>query len=80
MNVKWILPDRTTLESTVPNIDQLLFTLELVDSISINGVSYQSFQTKLIVDEGQFTIAITFSPKLSTTLSSFAQEETHPSI
>ncbi|MEK3724006.1 MULTISPECIES: hypothetical protein [unclassified Paenibacillus] len=67
MNVLWLLPDDTTLESSVPNIDQLLFILELVNLISIKGISYKSFQSELIVENGQLKLAISLNKRPSST-------------
>ncbi|KPV59354.1 hypothetical protein QJ48_11520 [Paenibacillus sp. A3] len=58
MNVLWLLPDDTIIESSVPNIDQLLFILELVDLVSIKGISYKAFQSELIVEEGRIKVSI----------------------
>ncbi|GAA3411523.1 hypothetical protein ACFFNY_20275 [Paenibacillus hodogayensis] len=61
MNIQWIFPDNQTWETNVGNINKLLFTMEVVDSISIKGVSYKTVRKELVVREDQFFVSISLA-------------------
>lgn len=58
MNVRWIFPDRTTRETTVPHVHQLLFVLEVVDAVCLDGVAYRTERTELVVEGERCFVAI----------------------
>ncbi len=59
MKVLWHLPDDTTSETNVTDIEQLLFLLRLVNGISLKGEPYRLGGSELIVEAEQVSVAIT---------------------
>ncbi|MEX2416136.1 MAG: hypothetical protein WD424_08325 [Paenibacillaceae bacterium] len=58
MKVLWILPDDSTIENTIVDIEQLMFLLRLVNGVSINGLSYQLHHTELMMEKENISMSI----------------------
>ncbi|MFC3773735.1 hypothetical protein [Paenibacillus sp. GCM10012303] len=65
MNIQWQLPDNRTWETNVPSINQLLFALEVVDAVSIQGVSYQTVQKQLVVQDDHIYVAVSLVHRMA---------------
>lgn len=61
MNITWILPDHTIRETSVQHINKLLFALEVVDSVSLEGASYRVGAKELTVEGERCFITITLA-------------------
>ncbi len=58
MNITWIFPDRSTRETTVPHIHQVLFALEVIDSVSFEGTSYRIAAKELTVEADRCFVTV----------------------
>ena len=63
MTVSWKLPDGTQTENAVPDIEQLLLLLRLVNGVTLNGTSYQVVDAQLEVDGGNLHVCVTLKLK-----------------
>lgn len=63
MTVSWILPDGSTKENAVPDIEQLLLLLRLVNGVSLNGTSYQVVDAQLVVDGMLLRVSVSLKLK-----------------
>jgi hypothetical protein len=73
MNITWILPDHTIRVTSAKHIDKLLFTLEVVDSVSLEGSSYRVVKKELTVEEERCVVTISLAhqmPESDVTVSS----------
>ncbi|WP_152619420.1 hypothetical protein [Cohnella kolymensis] len=59
MNVILRLPDGKKVEHTVPDIEQLMLLLRLVNGVTLDGITYHIQSTDLIVNEGQWSVSVT---------------------
>jgi hypothetical protein len=57
--VYWMLPNESTYETTVPEVHHLLTLIKLVDTISLNAVTYHVRSSELIIDTESISVAIT---------------------
>lgn len=51
MKILWLLPDNQFIETDAPNIEQFLFILKFVDSVSLNDISYKIVHIELMVEK-----------------------------
>ena len=58
MKVTWQMPDDSTIDTVVPDVEQFLFLLRLVHTVNLRGETYQIQSPALIVEETQFSIAV----------------------
>lgn len=61
MNIIWRLPDGTVKEQTVADMEQLLFVLRMVGSVSIDESLYTISGSSLVVDYDRLSVAVTLS-------------------
>jgi hypothetical protein len=61
MKVQWRSPDGVISETTVPDIEQLLFLLRLVNKVTLEGVFYQIDGSELIVEDDELSVAVHLS-------------------
>ncbi|RKN77089.1 hypothetical protein [Paenibacillus ginsengarvi] len=61
MNIHWVFPDDSTWETNVPNVNQLLFALEVVDSVSMGGVTYKTMHKQLVVNEDRCFVSVSLA-------------------
>jgi hypothetical protein len=61
MKVQWRSPDGVISETTVPDIEQLLFLLRLVNKVTLEGVFYQIDGSELIVGDDELSVAVHLS-------------------
>jgi hypothetical protein len=59
MNVILRLPDGKTVEHTVPDIEQLMLLLRLVNGVTLDGITYHIQSTELIVEGGEWSVSVT---------------------
>ena len=58
MKVLWILPDDSTIENTIVDIEQIMFLLRLVNGVCINGLSYQLVHTELMMEKENISMSV----------------------
>lgn len=63
MNVILSLPDGRKVEHTVPDIEQLMLLLRLVNGVTLDGITYHIQSTELIVQDGQWSVSVTLFDK-----------------
>lgn len=62
MNVSWITPDGPKTENAVPDVEQLLLMLRLVNGVTLQGISYRVADTQLIVNGDNMNIVVFLLP------------------
>lgn len=63
MTVSWKLPDGSQTENAVPDIEQLLLLLRLVNGVMLNGTSYQIADAQLVVNGKKLHISVSLKLK-----------------
>ncbi|WP_027087723.1 hypothetical protein [Cohnella panacarvi] len=63
MTVFWKLPDGSQTENAVPDIEQLLLLLRLVNGVTLNGISYQVADAQLVVDDQKPHVCVSLQLK-----------------
>jgi hypothetical protein len=58
MKVTWHMPDDSTLDSVVSDVEQFLFLLRLVHTVKLRGETYEIHGPELVVDEDQLSISV----------------------
>lgn len=66
MRITWILPNGAIRETSVPYIHKLLFALEVVDSVSLEGLSYRVGAKELMVEGERCSVTISLLESLPT--------------
>ncbi|GAA3411229.1 hypothetical protein ACFFNY_19550 [Paenibacillus hodogayensis] len=61
MDLHWVLPDHTIRETNVPHIHKLIFALEVVNSVCLEGNSYRVVRKELVVEEERCYMAISLA-------------------
>lgn len=61
MNVRWMLPDGTAMENAVPDVEQLLMLLRLVNGVTLDRISYQIADTRLVVDGKRLHVLVSLA-------------------
>lgn len=59
MTVSWKLPDGSQTENAVPDVEQLLLLLRLVNGVTLNGTSYQVVDAQLVVGGQEPHVCVT---------------------
>lgn len=58
MNVTWKLPDGSAIENAVPDVEQLLMLLRLVNGVTLDRIPYQIADTRLVVDGKRHRVVV----------------------
>jgi len=61
MTVTWKLPDGSITEDAVPDIEQLLLLLRLVNGVTINGTSYRVADAQLVVNDKLLHVSVSLA-------------------
>lgn len=61
MNVSWMLPDGLKTDNAVPDVEQLLLLLRLVNGVTLEGVAYRVADTRLVVDGESMNVVVSLS-------------------
>jgi len=59
MNVLWQFPDGSLSENAVPDIEQFMLLLRLVNGVTLKGVNYQISGSELVVEDDRLYVAVT---------------------
>ncbi len=63
MTVSWKLPDGSHKENAVPDIEQLLLLLRLVNGVTLDGIAYQVVDAQLAVDGQKLNVCVMLKHK-----------------
>ncbi|MBO9599045.1 MAG: hypothetical protein J7559_14660 [Cohnella sp.] len=63
MTVSWKLPDGSQKENAVPDIEQLLLLLRLVNGVTLDGISYQVVDAQLMVNGEHLHVCVSLQLK-----------------
>jgi len=63
MTVSWKLPDGSHKVNAVPDIEQLLLLLRLVNGVTLDGIAYQVVDAQLAVDGQELNVCVTLKHK-----------------
>lgn len=58
MKVLWLLPNETIHENIIDSFSELLLVLNLVNMVSINGLTYQYINSELVIENDIFSLAV----------------------
>ncbi|MFD0671498.1 hypothetical protein [Cohnella sp. GCM10027633] len=62
MNVSWITPDGATTENAVPDVEQLLLLLRLVNGVTLEGTAYRVADSRLVVSGERMGVVVSLLP------------------
>jgi hypothetical protein len=65
MKVHWHLPDHTLSETEVPDIEQLMFLLRLVQGVTLQGKPYRIEKSELVVEEDRVIVSVTLKYRVT---------------
>lgn len=63
MKVLWSSSDHIISESSILDIEQMMFLLRLINCVTLKGEKYQIDGTELIIEEDQVSVAVNLLPR-----------------